>query len=158
VLLAFQTLDAQSKAEVGLLMSVDVDQVILHGTHLLEEVGDQMHPLASRYVQSFQQLQTRLRAISTARTRNGSKAMSGATSVGQLPAPSLDDLNARSEYGGSNGNNTAFVADSTDASLGVPFPAPDDPSMLLGGVDFLNIEDLLVTTDWTSLMADWNES
>jgi hypothetical protein len=29
--------------------------------------------------------------------------------------------------------------------------------MLLGGVDFSNIEDLLYTTDWTGLMADWNE-
>jgi hypothetical protein len=30
--------------------------------------------------------------------------------------------------------------------------------MVPGGVDFLNIEDLLYTTDWMGLMADWNEA
>ncbi|KIM77707.1 hypothetical protein PILCRDRAFT_825147 [Piloderma croceum F 1598] len=115
VLLAFQTLDAQSKAEVG-LVSVDVDRVILRGTHLLEEVGDQMHPLVSRYVQSFHQLQSRLRTISTTR------------------AYALTD------------------------SIGLPCPAPADSSILLDGDDFSDIEDLLYTTDWTSLMADWSES
>ena len=81
--------------------------------------------------------------------------MPGVTGVGQLPTPSLHDLNGRSEYAGSNGNNTAFMADSTEASLGVPYAVSGDP---LGGGDFLNIEDLLETTDWTSLMADWNEA
>jgi hypothetical protein len=146
VLLAFQTLDAQSKAEVG-LVSVDVDQVILHGTHLLEEVGDQMHPLASRYVQSFHQLQSRLRAISTARAYGGSKSSSSAV---PLPTSSLNDIHP--QYTGSNSN--AALTD----SIGLPFPAPVDPSIPLGGDDFSNIEDLLYTTDWTSLMADWSES
>jgi len=146
VLLAFQTLDAQSKAEVG-LGSVDVDQVILRGIHLLEEVGDQMHPLASRYVQSFHQLQSRLRAISTARAYGGSKSSSSAI---PLPTSSLKDMHP--QYTGSSSN-----APLTD-SMGLPFPTPADSSMLLGGGDFSNIEDLLYTTDWTSLMADWSET
>jgi hypothetical protein len=138
-------------------MSVDVDQVILCGTQLLEEVGDQMHPLASRYVQSFQQLQTRLRAISAARTQNGTKALSG-SGLAERTTPSSPDVHAQSEYRSSDGgsNNTAFPNSSDPLDL--PFPAPADSSMLLGGVDFSNIEDLLYTTDWTGLMADWNEA
>ncbi|KIM73611.1 hypothetical protein PILCRDRAFT_724526 [Piloderma croceum F 1598] len=143
VLLAFQTLDTQSKAEVG-LVSVDVDQVILRGTHLLEEVGDQMHPLASRYVQSFHQLQNRLRAISTARAYGGSKSSSSAV---PHDTSSLNGI-----YSDPNSNPAL-----TD-SIGLPFPTPADSSMLLDGDDFSNIEDLLYTTDWTSLMADWSES
>ena len=29
--------------------------------------------------------------------------------------------------------------------------------MLLGGVDFSNLDDLLYINDWTGLMASWNE-
>jgi len=145
VLLAFRTLDAESKAEVG-LVSVDVDEVILRGTHLLEEVGDQMHPLASRYVQSFHQLQTRLRAISTVRAYGDSQSSSNTV---PLPSP-LSEIHP--QYTGSN-SNTAL----TD-SMGLPFPAPADSSIPLGEDDFSNIEDLLYTTNWTSLMADWSES
>jgi len=126
---------------------VDVDEVILRGTHLLEEVGDQMQPLASRYVQSFHQLQTRLRSLSTARAYGDSKSSSNAV---PLPTSPLSEIH--SQYPDSN-SNTAL----TD-SMGLPFPAPADSSIPLGEDDFSNIEDLLYTTDWTSLMADWSES
>lgn len=45
--------------------SLDVDGIIGHGLDHLQRVGGDIHPLASRYVRSFQQLQTRLQAIGT---------------------------------------------------------------------------------------------
>jgi len=66
----------------------------------------------------------------------------------------MNDVHTGSEYTGSS--NTAFVADSTENG-GLPFSASADFSMPLGGEDVSNIEDLLYTTDWTGLMADWNE-
>jgi hypothetical protein len=64
VLLTFQTLDVQRKEDVALPVSVNVDQVIMDGTGLLEELGGQLHPLAAHYLQSYRRLKTRLRMTS----------------------------------------------------------------------------------------------
>jgi hypothetical protein len=64
VLLVYQKIDSSSRAHVGIPSTLDVDKVIAEGLENLERVGAEMHPLAARYLKSFQQLQTRLRDIS----------------------------------------------------------------------------------------------
>jgi hypothetical protein len=68
VLLVYQKLDPNSHAEMGIPPTVDLDEVIAQGLENLQRVGGEMHPLASRYVQSFQQLQKRLQAITALST------------------------------------------------------------------------------------------
>ena len=70
VMLAFKMLDPQDKAEVGLLDSIDVDQLISQGTELLQSVGEQCHPLASRYLRWFEKLERKLLAPSLGRANN----------------------------------------------------------------------------------------
>ncbi|GFP56396.1 uncharacterized transcriptional regulatory protein C3C7.04 [Trichoderma asperellum] len=65
VLLVYQHLDPHSRSKVDIPQSSDIDNVIGHGLEHLQRVGGDIHPLASRYVRSFQQLQTRLQAIGT---------------------------------------------------------------------------------------------
>lgn len=65
VLLVYQHLDPHSRSKVDIPQSSDIDNVICHGLEHLQRVGGDIHPLASRYVRSFQQLQTRLQAIGT---------------------------------------------------------------------------------------------
>ncbi|KAL7922734.1 hypothetical protein ACQKWADRAFT_320672 [Trichoderma austrokoningii] len=65
VLLVYQHLDPHSRSKVDIPQSLDVDSIIGHGLEHLQRVGGDIHPLASRYVRSFQQLQTRLQAIGT---------------------------------------------------------------------------------------------
>jgi hypothetical protein len=69
VLLVFQKIDPQFRAEVGIPASLDLDDLIGQGLEILQRVGGEMHPLATRYVQSFEQLRTRLQAITTKDSR-----------------------------------------------------------------------------------------
>lgn len=93
VLLVYQHLDPQSRSKIDLPPSSDIDVIIGQGTDHLHRVGGEIHPLASRYVRSFQQLQTRLQAIGTLSANapplavRGKQAVSvkedGASSYGQ---------------------------------------------------------------------------
>ncbi|KAJ5609961.1 hypothetical protein N7510_006680 [Penicillium lagena] len=66
VLLVYQTIvDPYTKADIGLAASVNIDDAIRQGMENLERVGGHMHPLASRYVQFFQKLQSRLWTMSS---------------------------------------------------------------------------------------------
>lgn len=65
VLVVYKHLDPHSRAKIDIPPSSDIDRVIGQGLEHLQRVGGEMHPLASRYVRSFQQLQARLQAIGT---------------------------------------------------------------------------------------------
>jgi hypothetical protein len=65
VLLVYQHLDPYSRSKIDIPPSSDIENVIGQGLEHLQRVGGDIHPLASRYVRSFQQLQTRLQAIGT---------------------------------------------------------------------------------------------
>lgn len=65
VLLVYQHLDPYSRSKIDIPPSSDIESVISQGLEHLQRVGGEIHPLASRYVRSFQQLQARLQAIGT---------------------------------------------------------------------------------------------
>ncbi|OTA05277.1 Zn2Cys6 transcriptional regulator [Trichoderma parareesei] len=65
VLVVYKHLDPHSRAKIDIPPSADIDRVLGQGLGHLQRVGGEMHPLASRYVRSFQQLQARLQAIGT---------------------------------------------------------------------------------------------
>ncbi|KAL2016665.1 hypothetical protein VTK56DRAFT_3209 [Thermocarpiscus australiensis] len=69
VLLVFQKIDPQFRAEVGVPESVDLDELIGQGLEILQRVGGEMHPLAARYVQSFEQLRARLQSTTIKHSR-----------------------------------------------------------------------------------------
>ena len=56
-------MDFQSRSDVDMPSAFDVEETIEQGMENLQRVGGEMHPLASRYVRSFRQLQTRLQTI-----------------------------------------------------------------------------------------------
>ena len=144
VVLAFQTLDPQSKEEVALPATVDVDQVILQGRALLEEVGGNLHPLATRYLQSLQKLEGRLRSLSASRARRGAPD----PKIVPVEVPEVDMQGPPEE----NTSNGAFPpADGVDAfgswSGGTESMAFDE--------DFLEIENMFFNTGWGAVMNDF---
>ncbi|PTB36883.1 hypothetical protein M441DRAFT_150372 [Trichoderma asperellum CBS 433.97] len=113
VLLVYQHLDPHSRSKVDIPQSSDIDDVIGHGLEHLQRVGGDIHPLASRYVRSFQQLQTRLQAIGTLSANAPLLAVRG-----------KQQLSMR-EDGGSNFRqaHTASSATDSDQSSSVGHPA-----------------------------------
>lgn len=68
-MLAFQTLDEVSKQDVRLPKYIDIDEIVVHGHSLLEEVGGQLHPIAARYLKSLQRMEAKLKMVSTNRAK-----------------------------------------------------------------------------------------
>ena len=127
-------LSLQRKAEVGLLDSVDVDRVISEGTEFLKQVGEQCHPLASRYLHWIQKLEKKLPTLSLVKANNpGSDPLDVDTS-------SLD-RERRPEYMpealGADENN-GFVRDEW----------PEDDSWMMSSEELLEIENLVYGTGW----------
>ena len=131
-----------------------------------------MHPLASRYVQSFQQLQARLRTFSSsmgkgqgqnANSRDGSESRLVTADRPSSAAGELQNrqdmqnanMNARIEYPVAYNHNYNPYYDTGDAYR----PTMGEASLMAGFEDeFANIETLLLdSTGWTGLMEDWNE-
>jgi hypothetical protein len=144
VVLAFQTLDPQSKEEVALPATVDVDQVILQGRALLEEVGGHLHPLATRYLQSLQKLEGRLRSLSASRARRGAPD----PKIVPVDMPSVDMQGPPEE----NNNNGAFpTADGVD-TFG---DWNGDTESMIFDEDFLEIENMFFSTGRGAIMNDF---
>jgi hypothetical protein len=162
VLLAFQTLDPQSKAELGIFNSDDIEATIRGGLDLLEKVGGQMHPIASRYVQAFRQLQEKLRVFSSSSVRG--MYSSGGTTMrpppnGQTSSIGLD-LEGRPDINGGRGENAgptaaySYIGETNEISRATS----QEASLMVGFEnEFANIENMLLdSTGWTALMDDWS--
>jgi hypothetical protein len=162
VLLAFQTLDPQSKAEVGIFNSKDIEDTIRGGLDLLEKVGGQMHPIASRYVHAFQQLQEKLRVFSSSSVRG--MYSNGGTTLRPPPNDQTSSIDLDPERGpdvsggrGENARPTAaysYIGETNEISRATSREA----SLMVGFEnEFANIENMLLdSTGWTGLMDDWS--
>ena len=65
MLLVYQKIDPQLRAEIIIPASFDLDNVIHQVLENLHRIRGDMHPLASRYVESFQHLQEKLSSLSS---------------------------------------------------------------------------------------------
>ena len=143
VVLAFQTLDSQSKEEVALPATVDLDRVILQGRALLEEVGSHLHPLATRYLQSLQKLEGRLRSLSASRARGRAPD----PKIVPVDMPSVDMQGPPEE----NNNNGSFpAADGVGAFEG--WNGGAEPMTF--DEAFLEIENMFHSTGWGAVLDD----
>lgn len=142
-MLAFQTLDDTSKNDVRLPATINVDQIILEGTELLEEVGGQLHPMASRYLQSLRRMESKLKTLSETRA----KILESRPAPVDVPAM---ELNGRTE-----GSANSFFGN-LEEDFGESFRPMDDPSMVFNE-DFSEIEDMFYSTGWFGQMGEWNE-
>jgi hypothetical protein len=165
VLLVYQTVEPRSKTDIGLPPNLDIDQTIRQGLELLSRVGGQMHPLASRYVQSIQQLQARLHTLATSKNnpaaseahRGPKRTSNPASTASTIPASLL-------------ATSTPFPAQAqiqqaslhSGATQGI-YPIQStlgEVSHWIGFEDeFSNIESMLMdSTGWTGLMDDWSDN
>ncbi|OAL20910.1 hypothetical protein AYO22_08538 [Fonsecaea multimorphosa] len=165
VLLVYQTVEPQSKADIALPPNVDVDHAVRIGLELLQRVGGQMHPLASRYVQAIQQLRARLQALPTSRSkppsREASSSQLGVASSGNNANQSQAPANGMGyQYSHQPSHqqaaNTLYPAYAQDAYQSTP----GEVSLRAGFEDeFANIESMLMdSTGWTGLMDDWSDN
>lgn len=154
VMLVFQTLDAQSKANVNLPPGVDVDDVVLRGTEFLDQVGSNMHTMAGKYVQSLRQLQTRLIALSEAKAKDARP---------QMPVMQQGQRQTQAEY-----PNNFYAGAPTENSM-TDFSGPVQPyvngdSTMMFDYNLAGIENLLYSPGWTGLWDPgmmnngWNET
>ncbi|KAL7932210.1 N-terminal binuclear Zn cluster-containing/DNA binding domain-containing protein [Trichoderma chlorosporum] len=125
VLLVFQHLDPHSRLKIDIPPSLDIDDAIGQGLEHLQRVGGEIHPLASRYVRSFQQLQTRLQAIGTLSANAPPLAVRGkqAVSVKEDVASNYGQAHTTStatDPDQSSGNNGSAESGSGKASMAVP--------------------------------------
>ncbi|RFU75585.1 n-terminal binuclear zn cluster-containing dna binding domain-containing [Trichoderma arundinaceum] len=141
VLLVYQHLDPHSRSMIGIPPSSDIENVIGQGLEHLQRVGGEIHPLASRYVRSFQQLQTRLQAIGMLSAnapplavrgkQQPSTKEDGATSYRQAhTASSATDSdksssNSDSATSGSAGKGAIAMPDQSQESSGVGYYGGD---------------------------------
>jgi hypothetical protein len=133
-MLAFRTLDATSKQDVNLPISLDVDQAIVQGTELLEEVGGQLHPIATRYLEALQRMEAKLKNVSACRTKM--------LDLHHLPtALPSEYMQRRHEV------NANPVWESMDDAFGESFQQTGDTSIAFGE-DFLEIENMFYNTGW----------
>lgn len=144
-MLAFKTLGPPKIEDIGLLETIDVDHVISQGKDLLQEIGRQCHPLASRYLQSFQKLEARLPTLSFGRARNPEP------NLPPVETPSLDKQRRTED------SHYSFLTDTNDA-FGLP-PRPlderlvDDP-LAVYDEDLSQIENMFFSTSWANLVED----
>ncbi len=101
----FQRIEPRFRADVGIPTSLDLDEIIDQGLENLERVGDEIHPLASRYAQSFEQLRTRLQDITIGNSKLQKSA--GSNLENGLSGPSNGQA-AQEEH--SNGYRSSPVA------------------------------------------------
>lgn len=165
MLLVFQKIDSQFRAEVGIPASLDLDDLIGQGLEILQRVGGEMHPLATRYVQSFEQLRARLQAITikdsrlrrtgqpaTARTA-GTTPWTGTPSIdASAGQPARETPNTGGNNGYAAGTSTAAQAvneygPENDANTAFLLPPLDDElailrSVLLDGGEWPGFVDL----------------
>ena len=144
VLLVFQTLDPPRQADVALPVSIDVEQAILRGIECLEDVGAQMHPLASQYVQSFRQLQTRLRALFSGNSRP--------VETRSVPAGS----DRPCTQGNPTDIGIPLLGNSSTAHTSM-YDGSGDSSIFLSD-EIFNIESLLYDKGWAGMVHEWDDS
>jgi hypothetical protein len=130
-MLAFKMLGPENKAEVGLLDSVDVDQVISQGTELLQEVGEQCHPLASRYLHWFQKLEIKIPTLSLGKASDPDSN----PPLGNQRRP--EDVHNSSSSGDMN---DVFVLDER----------PIGDSFMMSSEDLFEIENMFFSTGWAN--------
>jgi hypothetical protein len=122
-----------------------------------------MHPLASRYVQSIQQLRSRLSALTTSNNKT-SKAASNPHE--QTSRPALPSSATTQSQLPTMGNQYPPQEQTQDQSLDLAYvqdayqPGLSDMSLRAGLEDeFSNIESMLMdSTGWTGLMDDWTDN
>lgn len=137
VMLAFNLLSSESKANAGFLDSINTDEDIARGTKLLREVGEHCHPLASRYLQWFQKLQSKLPTLSIEITDNSTQdLLRGGTSSSDQPTSYGRPLTVPPE-----------PVDNRHASDERRF----DESLLVSSEELFEIENMFFSTGW----ADW---
>lgn len=131
VLLAFKTLGRHNRERICLPELVDVDQTISQGMDILQEVGGQCHPLASRYLQAVQTLVSNLHILSMAKDRGTDSNFSPVNTVIDEQRESPEDQ------------------DSGSRSSPRPMDQPAiDGSMILFCEDFLEMENNLFSSNW----------
>lgn len=145
-MLAFKTLDRQRKEDVGLPDSIDVDQAISDGKGLLEEVSSHLHPLASRYLQSYQRLEARLQEMASEREREASFPRRPQTAV------QGDDIS------GQQGYLTGEQNFSPEGEANAIYYRPTDEFSMLLDNDFTEFENIVNGGAWAGFISDWNEA
>ncbi|UKZ46669.1 hypothetical protein TrVGV298_000875 [Trichoderma virens] len=137
VLLVYQHLDPHSRSKIDIPPSSDIDNVIGQGLEHLQRVGGEIHPLASRYVRSFQQLQTRLQAIGTLSANAPPLAVRGkqAVSVKEDGASSYGQARTASSATDSD-QSSSNVGSATAGSTGKGSMAIPDQGQEHGGVNY----------------------
>jgi hypothetical protein len=114
-----------------------------------------MHPLATRYVQSFQQLQARLRTVpsSIGKAPNSAKGPDSRPATAEQPPSALNEFQGRQDVQYLIGN----YFHQPHGNHGDAYrPTLGEVSHIAGFEDeFANIEHLLL--DSTGLMEGWNE-
>lgn len=134
---------------------MNIDQTIQRGLELLQRVGGQMHPLASRYSLSIQQLQDRLHALANSskpHSREASQPLRATTEHDFQHHPhQVQQSNTLYQYPQQIQNQQAYM---------YPGYVQDAMSLRAGFEDdFADIENMLMDgTGWTGLMDDWGNS
>jgi hypothetical protein len=137
-MLAFKILSPQSKADTGLLESVNVDEVIWQGTKLLQEVGERCHPLASRYLHWFQKLERKLPTLSLERANNNQNMSGAAVSSTAKPA------------------NAEYIHKVSPGDVSDPHVVdeqPFDDSLMVSSEELFEIENMFFSTGWADLVG-----
>ncbi|KAL7944735.1 N-terminal binuclear Zn cluster-containing/DNA binding domain-containing protein [Trichoderma barbatum] len=137
VLLVYQHLDPHSRLKIDIPPSSDIDNVISQGLEHLQRVGGEIHPLASRYVRSFQQLQTRLQAIGTLSANAPPLAVRGkqTSSVKEDGTSSYGQPRTASSATDSD-QSSSNVGSATSGSAGKGSMAVPDHGQEHGGVNY----------------------
>ncbi|KAF2099948.1 hypothetical protein NA57DRAFT_55880 [Rhizodiscina lignyota] len=135
ILVAFQTLDPESRAQARLPESIDVSSVISRGMDILERAGE-LHPLAIRYLDFVRQWQTRLQNISTRRQTSSATHIAAPGSMSNI-------LNAQ-------GMETSGQPPADH------FPPNQFP--LDVGTGFFDIENLFDPSTWFEMPYNLNEN
>lgn len=145
-MLAFKSLDEPSKQDVRLPKSLDVDEIISHGRELLEEVGGQLHPIATRYVKSLHRMEAKLKTVTASREK-----VLEALPPPPPPAPAEEVL-AKVEY-----NLNPFSSNiNMNEDFGQFQQMGGDASMMFVE-DFSEIESMFYNTGWFGQM-EWSDA
>ncbi|TFB04575.1 hypothetical protein CCMA1212_003497 [Trichoderma ghanense] len=135
VLLVYQHLDPYSRAKIDIPPSSDIDSIIGQGLEHLQRVGGEMHPLASRYVRSFQQLQARLQAIGTLSANAPPSAVRGKQPLSTKEDGASGHDPARTASSATESDQSSSSADSTlSGSAGKGSVTMTDQGQEHGGV------------------------
>jgi hypothetical protein len=118
--------------------------VIQQGTDLLEEVGGQLHPIASRYLHSLRRMEARLKVLSASRAK-----VAESRSV-PIEAPSGEQPERFNISTGS------LVGNIGEEDFGETSQQMGDTSMIFTE-GFSQIEDMFYSTGWFGQAGDWSE-